>query len=187
MPPHDALPYSHPFRRATLAARKPTRFDLRPDEGQRAAIAADLGLIALPSVALTGELRPTGRQDYVLEARLLAEAVQACVVTNDPVTARIDEPVVRRYLAGWQAPEGLEVEMPEDDSVEPLTDVIDAGAVLVEALALALPPWPRSDDATGPDEAITAAPPGADPLGDERPKPFAGLADLLKGRGSEGA
>ena len=40
MPPHDALPYSHPFRRATLAARKPTRFDLRPDEAQRAAIAA---------------------------------------------------------------------------------------------------------------------------------------------------
>ena len=103
MPPHDAQPYSHPFRRATLAARKPTRFDLRPDEDQRAAIAADLGLIALRSVALTGELRPTGRQDYVLEAQLRAEAVQACVVTNDPVTTRIDEPVLRRYLAGWQA------------------------------------------------------------------------------------
>lgn len=172
--------YSHVFRRATLAQRKPTRFDLIPDEAARAAIATGLGLIALPHVRLKGELRPVGRNDFALEAELEADVVQPCVITLQPVAAHLSEPVRRRFVANWQEPEGEETEMPEDDTTEPLGDTIDAGAVLVEALSLALPLYPRAEGAAF-DGAIVAET-GADPLTDEKLRPFAGLADLLKGK-----
>jgi hypothetical protein len=35
------------FRAGGLSPRKPTRFSYRPDAGERAALAEDLGLIAL--------------------------------------------------------------------------------------------------------------------------------------------
>src|SRR5690606_5604975 len=115
--PHDAPPFSHPFRVAALPARKPSRFDLRPGPDTSAAIAADLGLIGLDGLRFRGELRPAGRQDWVLEADLEATVTQACVVTFAPVTTRIAEPVVRRYVAGLAEPEAEEVEMP-DETVE---------------------------------------------------------------------
>ena len=175
-------PFSHPFRRATLAQRKPTRFDLAPDADARAAIAADLGLIALPHVRLKGELRPVGRHDFALEAELEADVVQPCVITLQPVATRLSEKVARRYLADWQPPEAEESEVPEDDTTEPLGDEIDAGAVLVEALSLALPLYPRAEGVEF--DGALAAEAGAEPLTDEKMKPFAGLADLLKGKGS---
>jgi uncharacterized metal-binding protein YceD (DUF177 family) len=176
--PHDAPPFSHPFRVAALPARKPSRFDLRPGPDTSAAIAADLGLIGLDGLRFRGELRPAGRQDWVLEADLEATVTQACVVTFAPVTTRIAEPVVRRYVAGLAEPEAEEVEMP-DETVEPLPEVIDACAVMMEALTLALPPYPRAAEADFAGAA--AAPEGAAPLTDEETtRPFAGLADLLK-------
>ena len=54
------------FRTGGLSPRKPTRFSYRPDAGERAAIAADLGLIALYALDLTGEIRPAGRDELVL-------------------------------------------------------------------------------------------------------------------------
>lgn len=179
----DSVPFSHPFRRAGLAQRKPTRFDLAPTDADRAAIAADLGLIELPHLRFKGEIRPQGRADFTLEARLEAEVVQACVVTLAPVPATIAEDIRRRFIADWQEPEGEEMEMPEDDTTEPLGDVIDAGLVLTESLALALPLYPRADGAEFTGQVV--AEPGTEPLTDEKLKPFAGLADLLKGGKSD--
>jgi len=172
------LPFSHPLRTAALPQRKPTRFDIRPDADARAAIAADLGLLALSDVRLRGELTPTGRSDFALKAQLEADVVQACVVTLAPVAAHLAEPVARRYLTNWQEPDAEESEVPEDDSAEALTEVIDLGQVLSEALALALPLYPRAPgaDFTGQ----IAAEPGTEPLTDEKLRPFAGLADLLR-------
>ncbi len=176
----DPLPFSHPFRVPDLAARKPTRFDIRPDAAAKARIAAALDIPAVETAHIQGELRSAGKRDWVLEARLDATVTQTCVVTLAPVTTRIEEAVVRRYLADMPEPQGDEVEMPEDDSAEPLGDIIDVGAVLVEALALALPPYPRVEGAEL--GSISATAPGAEPLGDEVTRPFAGLADLMKKR-----
>ena len=175
------LPYSHPLRAAALSQRKPTRFDLRPDADARAAIASDLGLLALPALQLRGELTPAGRTDFVLTARLEADVVQACVVSLTPVAAHLAEPVARRYLAAWTEPDAEESEVPSDDTAEPLGEVIDLGQVLTEALALALPLYPRA-----PGAAFTgqiAAEPGTEPLTDEKLRPFAGLADLFRKTG----
>ena len=172
----EHLPVSHPLRVADLATRKPTRFDLAPTEADCALIAALIGISALRKLRFKGELRPAGKHDFTLEAQLGATVVQPCVVSLAPVTTRIDETVLRRYINGLDQPAGEEVEIPEDDSIEPLPDVIDIGAVLLEALALALPSYPR---AKGADigEAVFAAP-GTAPLRDVDLRPFAGLAGL---------
>lgn len=169
-------PFHHPLRSATLPTRKPTRFDLRPDRTQRQWIAGQLGLLDLPALRFTGEIRPEGRADFVLTATLSAEAVQPCSITLAPVTSQLTEEVRRRYIAEWQDPDADEVEMPEDDSQEPLPETIDLAMVAIEALELALPLYPRAEGAEL-GEAVFAAP-GTAPLKDEDLRPFAGLAAL---------
>ena len=167
-----------PVHRIDLRARglrKPVRFDLLPDAGARAAVAEVLDLIDLPALRLVGMVKPAGK-DVVLEAVLTATVVQPCSVTLVPVTTRIDEPVTRRFVADWVEPQGDEVEVPEDVTVEPLPQAIDVGEVAVEALALALPLYPRAPGAAL-GEAVFA-PPGVAPLRDEDLRPFAGLAAL---------
>ncbi|MFM7333370.1 MAG: YceD family protein [Tabrizicola sp.] len=164
------------FRTGALSPRKPTRFAYRPDAAERAALADDLGLLALYSLDLTGEFRPVGRDELALEAQLVARADQTCSITLAPVPARIDEPVRRRYVAGMILPEGDEVEMPEDDSVEPMPEVINLAEVAAEALALALPLYPRAPGAEF--GQATHAGDGVTPLSDADLKPFAGLQGL---------
>jgi uncharacterized metal-binding protein YceD (DUF177 family) len=127
------LPVSLPLRIADLRARKPTRFKLRPEAEVLPLIAELIGADSVRKLSFEGELRPEGKHDFVLEARLGATVVQPCVVTLAPVTTRIEETVLRRYLAEMPEPAGDEVEMPEDDTVEPLPAVIDPGAVMLEA------------------------------------------------------
>ncbi len=166
------------FRTAALSHRKPTRFRLHPGPEERVAIAADLDLQGISRLTFEGEIAPQGRDDFVLTARLVASLDQSCVVTLAPVPARIDEAVTRRYIADYVVPEGDDVEMPEDDTVEPLPEVIDLTEVLREALALALPLYPRADGAAL-GEAVFAAP-GIAPIRDAELKPFAGLAALAR-------
>lgn len=174
--PAADLPFSHPHRVASLPGKKPLHFDLIPDAATRARIALALGLIDLPYLRLTGEVCAAGRHDFALQAALVAQAVQPCSLTLAPVPAQISEAVTRRYVADFEQPEGDEAEMPADDSIEPLPEVIDLGAVAVEALALALPLYPR---APGAELAVAVfAPPGAEPLQDADLKPFAGLGAL---------
>jgi uncharacterized metal-binding protein YceD (DUF177 family) len=177
-PMADPLPVSMPLRTATLGGRKPTRFDFRPDAAQRNALALVLGISAIPALRFKGEVRPLGRSDLVLDARLEATVVQPCVISLAPVTTKIEAPVLRKYLRDFALPEDDESEMPEDDTSEPLPDSIDPGAVMTEALALALPDYPRAPGAVHGEAAV--APPGAVPLRDADLKPFAGLADLAK-------
>jgi uncharacterized metal-binding protein YceD (DUF177 family) len=172
------------IRTADVAGRRPVPFALEPDAAGRAAVAAALGLIALDRLRFEGTLSPEGRRDLRLTGRLLADGAQRCVVTLAPVRARIDTRVERIYVAGLRMPEGAEVEMPEDDRVEPLPAVLDLAAVMQEALSLALPDYPRA-----PGAALGAAafgPPGAEPITEADLRPFAALGALRPGGGGEG-
>jgi uncharacterized metal-binding protein YceD (DUF177 family) len=138
-----------------------------------------MGISGVKKLLFEGQLTPNGRGDWRLDATLGATVVQPCVVTLAPVTTRIDEKVTRRFLSRWSEPEaGSETEMPEDDTTEPLGSAIDPAAVMAEALALALPDYPRAEGADLGTAVFTE--PGAEPLTDEAAKPFAGLADLKK-------
>ena len=173
---------AHVLTPARLPRGAERAFEILPDAEARARIARDLDLSALRKLRLSGRLVPEGARDWRLEATLGATVVQPCVVTAEPVSTRIDEPVLRRYLAEMEEPEGDEIEMPEDDTAEPLPATLDLWEVMVEALALALPPYPRLEGAALPQAVF--APPGTAPLTDEDAKPLAGLAalrDRLKG------
>lgn len=172
----DPLPLSHLIRTAGLGARPSTPFDLRPDGPARAALAAFLDISAVPELRFRGTIQPAGRRDLLLQGELTARVVQPCVITLDPVTTRLSEQVTRRYVEDFVLPDGDEVEMPEDDGVEPLPQAIDLGAVATEALTLALPLYPKADGATL-GETVHAAD-GVKPLRDADLRPFAGLSGL---------
>ncbi len=171
------LPYRHPMRVADLAPNEPTTFELVPTTAQCTAIAEDIGVPALRKIRFTGTLAPMGKRDWELKGHLGATVTQDCVVTLAPVTTRIEEDVLRHWLAGLvRVPEDEEVEMPEDVTQEPLGTEIDLGEVLVEALALALPLYPRADGAAMSEQNF--AEPGVTAMTDEAARPFAGLAGL---------
>ena len=159
-----------------LRQSSPTPFDVTPDAATRARIAGELALIKLPKLSFAGQIEAQGKRDWQLTGRLGATVVQACVVTLEPVTTRIDLDIRRTFVADWTEPDDAEAEMPEDETVEPLRDTYDLVEIAQEAVALALPDFPRAEGVE-PVE-ITAAPEGTDPLTDETVKPFAGLAAL---------
>ena len=172
----DTAPSRRAFRVADLPQNRPAPFHFEPSAAEMEAIAAALELSALRKLRFQGEVSAHGRRDFALTGRLGATVVQPCVVSLEPVTTRVEVPVQRLYLADYEVPEGDEVEMPEDDSTEALGAFIDPEAVMIEALSLALPLYPRADDAAL-DQAQFAAP-GVTPMTDEAARPFAGLAAL---------
>ncbi|MFN3952928.1 MAG: YceD family protein [Pararhodobacter sp.] len=187
MPPHSASPRAlppctdttMPLRVSELSARKAQAFQIRPDAAARRALAEALGLLALRKCDFRGTLAPEGRHDWRLEGRLGATVVQPCVISAEPVSTRIDVDVTRRFLRDMPEPEATEAEIPDDDTLEPLGAVIDPGQVMSEALALALPDYPRAAGASL--DAAGVPPPGAAPIDDTRPNPFAALARLKPG------
>ena len=154
-------------------------FDVRIEPGAdwTADLARRLDVVSIRKLRLVATLSPDGAADWRLEGTLGATVVQPCVVTLAPVTTRIDVPVSRRYVANLPEPEpGAETEMPEDDSVDALPATLDLGDLAAEALALALPDFPRAEGVDPIEMTVTE--PGAAPMTDEDTKPFAGLAGL---------
>lgn len=170
------LPLSHPLHVASLHNRKPTQFNLVPNTATRAAMAKVLEITDLPDFRFKGELRPTGRTNFTLEAEMKATVEQPCSITLAPIVTRLTESVKRYYDANFTYPEDEETEMPEDDTTEPLLEVIDIGSVAMEALVLSLPLYPRSAGVKL-GETVFAAP-GEAPLREKDLRPFAGLAVL---------
>lgn len=175
--PEDPAPGPHRLRVAELRVDKPTPFDIAPGKAACAALAETLGLLALRKLRFTGQIAPAGSTDWRLEARIGATVVQPCVLTLAPVTTRVDQPVIRNFVAHLpdDDTEG-EVEMPDDETLEALGAEIDLDAVLAEALALALPLYPRAEGAALKHSRFAA--PGVTPMRDEDARPFAGLAGL---------
>jgi uncharacterized metal-binding protein YceD (DUF177 family) len=119
------------------------------------------------------------RKDLVrVKGRISAEVVQACVVTLDPVPARIDERFEVDFLEGVQpAVTDLELDAEAAEAPEPAPDGwIDLGELAAEQLGLAMDPYPRKPDAEVP--AAWKAEPSDEPVAAERPNPFAVLEKL---------
>jgi uncharacterized metal-binding protein YceD (DUF177 family) len=166
------------FRVSDLPQNRAFAFDLAPDAEAMAALAARLDLDALRKLGFAGTLEAEGKGAWRLQARLGATVVQPCVVTLAPVTTRIDETVIRRFLPHLpeEDSDADEIEMPEDETIEQLGPEIDLAAVMEEALALALPLYPRADRAHMAEQRFTE--PGKTPMSDEDVRPFAGLKAL---------
>ncbi|CUJ88613.1 hypothetical protein RUE5091_00734 [Ruegeria denitrificans] len=164
------------LRVADLPQNAPTSFNLRPDTKALEAIRDELGLLGLRKLSFAGDVRAQGKRDWALNGKLGATVIQPCVVSLEPVTTRIDIPVSRIFVADWTDPEEAEFEIPEGDETEQLGAEIDPALVMIEALSLALPQYPRKDGAELGQADYTE--PGKQAMTDEDVKPFAGLAGL---------
>lgn len=145
-------------------------FDISPEPSEAAALARLLDAQAVRKLRFAGRLTPVAKGGWQLEAQLGATVVQTCVVSLEPVTTRVDEAVRRALLPQATGTGEVVIALDEDEEIEPLGDRIDFGRIAAEALALALPAYPRK-------EGTTLA--TGDDAGDEdRPRPFAALAAL---------
>jgi uncharacterized metal-binding protein YceD (DUF177 family) len=115
-----------------------------------------------------------------VRGKIEATVVQPCVVTLEPVTQEIEEPVDRIFLPGaetrYSGTPGAEifVDLEEDELPDPLEGPeVDLAPMLTESLALAIDPYPRAPGASVENLGL--------PPDEEEPSPFAALKALKPG------
>lgn len=128
--------------------------DVSPSAEERAAIAAQLGLssvdrleVKLHAVKFRGGIRVTGR--------LTGQVTQPSVVTLEPLTQEVAEPIDRVFLPGgekqYAGPAGAEVfvDLEGDDVPDHFEgNEADLSDLIVETLALAVELYPREPGAS---------------------------------------
>ena len=151
---------------------------IEANEQQRAALAEAHMLLSVDSFRAELMLTNWKRGGVQITGTVEASVVQACIVSLEPIPAKIDESIDAIFvpesspLAKPDIEEG-ELFLAADGPDGPETfdgETIDAGAVAEEFFALALDPYPRKQGAT------VAAPVDDDP----EASPFAKLRDRLQ-------
>ena len=173
MPEQPAPPeFSRPVAPRLLSRGSEIAVREVADEAEKARLARLFDAVEVRKFRLSGTLRPAQKGAWGLEARLSATVVQSCVVTLEPVVSLLDERVERLWLPGGALRTGdIVIDTEGEEEVEALEDGIALGLVAMEAAALALPPYPRAENAP----EIAEPEPAAE---DETRRPFAALADL---------
>lgn len=146
-----------------------------PDE--RAALARRFDLLAIDELRARFAIRRDAA-GVTARGRVVADVVQACSVTGEPIAARVDEAADLLFVPATTAgSEELELSADALDTILYEGDRVDLGEAAAETVALALDPFPRSPAAA---DALRAA--GV--LSEEEARPLgklAGLKDKLAG------
>ncbi|MBV8736353.1 MAG: DUF177 domain-containing protein [Alphaproteobacteria bacterium] len=138
------------FSRLVPLARlgsEPFRTAIEATPGERERLAERFDLIALDRLAAVVTLQRVNGELIRLDATFEAEFVQSCVVTLDPVPGRVAQTFSLVYAPLEE--QQTEIDLDIDEPVfEPLTgDTIDIGEAVAQELSLALPDFPRLEDA----------------------------------------
>jgi len=143
-----ALPYSDPVRLHQIGASLSRR--LEPDAEARQRIARALNLKSLDRFEADLEVTATV-SGWRLSGRVVADAVQSCVLTLEPLPVHVDDRFeINLVEAVDTAPsdEGeIDLELDDDSPDVVENGQIDLGQYAVEQLALHLDPYPRKDGA----------------------------------------
>jgi uncharacterized metal-binding protein YceD (DUF177 family) len=133
--------------RVLLAAltATPMPYRLVADAAERAALVARFDLLALDRLEAALEVWRTA-DGAAARGQVTGHATQACVVSGEPVTTDVTSALDLRF-ATFAA--GGEIELGADElDVMPIeNDAIDLAEAVAQTLALALPVFPRADDA----------------------------------------
>lgn len=149
------------------------RIELVASEEERDEITRRLDLVSLDRLEAHAAISRNADRVHV-EGRVQASLGQACVVTGEPVAAFVDEAFAVDFLpepSSGGADEEIELGADDCDIMFHDGATIDVGAAVVDSLALALDPYPRSAGA----EATLKE---AGVLSEEEAGPFAALAAL---------
>jgi len=182
MHPAETVEFSRPIMLDRISSTQ-HREEITATEKERAALAERFGLVRLDKLTASFTLKRPRRDLVRVKGQVSAELVQACVVTLDPVPARIDERFEVDFLEGAQpAITDLELDVEGAEAPEPVLDGrIDLGELAAEQLGLAIDPYPRKADAAVPAEWAAEAAAEAEPMA--RPNPFAVLGKLKEEKG----
>jgi uncharacterized metal-binding protein YceD (DUF177 family) len=159
-------------------------FACTADAQECKALAKRLVLVSLAGFEATAELDRRG-SGVSARVHLVADVVQSCVVTLEPVEARIDQ----RFEVDFMPQDGAQSVENSDDSessvvdgdVAPINDgVFDLGAVVTEYLSLAIDPYPRKPGI----EFIAEDFSSSETVDSDRRRPFSALGEMIsKGKG----
>jgi uncharacterized metal-binding protein YceD (DUF177 family) len=137
--------FSRPYKLDTLG--QPRAVDIRAEAEERTGLARRFGLQSLDRLEARATLT-TSAQGIEVAGHLRADAVQSCVVTQDPIPVRIDQEFTVRFVP-QTTPDADEIELSADDCdiMEHDGQQIDLGEAVAQSLGLALDPYPRSANA----------------------------------------
>jgi uncharacterized metal-binding protein YceD (DUF177 family) len=150
------------------------------DDAQRAALARHVEVLEVPKFTARILLRKTAPNRFAAAFELAAEVVQACVVTLEPLVARVQRDFERElhFTPNLRRTEpDVTVALDDDEAAEEIDSLhFDLAAPLLEEFVLAIDPYPRAP-------GVEFQPlPGAD---DKPENPFAALKTLKSGRESD--
>lgn len=127
-----------------------TRIRLEASVDECRALAKRFDLVSLDRLEGVIDIAPVDLTRTVhVSGRVFAHVVQSCVVTFEPVAARIEADFDRLFGRDEPVATDAEVEIDiEAETPEPMDgDQLDLGEILAEELSLALDPYPRAADA----------------------------------------
>lgn len=158
-------------------------YTLAAGEEERSGLAARFGLQSIGRLEADVRLEWIKRNKaLVVTGSISADVVQTCVVTLEPVPAKVDEPIDLTFARNVDAI----AEFVDPEEAEPLEgETLDLGELVAEELSLGLDPYPRSPDI---DPAALELGPGATYSTDDEPseetprgnRPFEVLAGLRR-------
>jgi len=148
------------FIEADSVGAKPIERQISANADERAALAQRFELQAIDRLEADFTLRRAGNGVIHVKGTVRGEVVQSCVVTLEPVPARIDETFAADFAAASDHPaEDEEIDFEAADPPEPIRNGhIDLGELAAEHLSLALDPYPRAPGAQLPQGSAEAEP-----------------------------
>ncbi len=163
---------AHPVRLDRIGSAAMT-IVIEPGHDTRRALALRFGLEEVRSLRSELSVRRRPETGWIeVAGSLVADVVQTCVATTEPVPAQVRTDILELFDDSPDATDGEILLDPTADTPEPVEgDVLDVGEVVAQTFGLALDPYPRAPDAAVVDSASDSGDPG-------RASPFAGLAAL---------
>ncbi|MBT4711470.1 MAG: DUF177 domain-containing protein [Alphaproteobacteria bacterium] len=149
-----------------------------------AGLAARMDLVSLGGLQATAELDRQGSGVWA-RVHLIADVVQSCVVTLEPVEARIDQRFEVDFMPqdGAQSVEnsgGSEGSVLDGDVAPINAGVFNLGAVVAEYLSLAIDPYPRKPGIEFMAEDYNSG----ETVDSDVRRPFSALGEMIsKGKG----
>lgn len=120
------------------------------DAAERARVAEALDLLAVDRLEAAYSIRPRGKTGYLLKGTLSAQLTQACVVSLEPVPARVEAKfsvLFKPEVEGRGSDLDFDPVAEEDEPEVIENGRIAVGRIVYEHLAGAIDPYPRKADA----------------------------------------
>jgi uncharacterized metal-binding protein YceD (DUF177 family) len=138
--------FSRPLALERIASTG-TELTIEASAEEREALARRFDIPAVHAFSATFVATPWRRGGVQVRGEFAAKVEQVSVVTLEPFTSEVGEPVVRYFQAETgpgHHPDVLSVESLEDEEPDVISGgSIDLGEVAAESLALGLDPYPR--------------------------------------------